>query len=205
MRRSNTGYCKLLLLTFNWLIPALIAAQENCQLSLNKNGIEIYRCKLDHSPYDGVLVKFEASGRVQDYLDLATDVTRFDQWHYRAVDPQLIQLNDDSSFVFHSKVDTPWPLDPRDMVQQLTVKGNHQHAQVLIVGKPDFIPEEDGYIRIPYISSRMDARQVSESIIQFSYYAEAHPGGDIPAWVVNLFSNVGPMQTFQKLRELLSR
>jgi hypothetical protein len=41
--------------------------------------------------------------------------------------------------------------------------------------------------------------------ISIVYIFDAEPGGSLPAWVVNMFTDKGPYESFKKLSELLKR
>ena len=41
--------------------------------------------------------------------------------------------------------------------------------------------------------------------ISIVYIFEVEPGGSLPAWVVNMFADKGPYETFKKLSDMLKR
>jgi hypothetical protein len=182
----------------------VLHAQDNCRLATIKDGISISRCKVAGIAYDAVLVEFEAQGSLDQYLELATNVSNFVDWHYRIDYAEKLKQENDSTLVYRSEIDTPWPLDPREMVVRIVASRTDNGGKVQMESVPDYIPMTNGLLRIPYSKTRMEVLQVSRDMLVFTYYAEVNPGGAIPAWVANLFALNGPYQTFRGLKELLS-
>jgi hypothetical protein len=45
----------------------------------------------------------------------------------------------------------------------------------------------------------------SSNSISIVYILEADPGGSVPAWMVNMFIDKGPFESFKKLSGLLKK
>jgi hypothetical protein len=179
--------------------------QSNCELTNVKDGISISRCKVEGSAYDGVYVEFESEGELEHYLRLATDAPNFVNWHYKIDKVEMIPDADIEGIVYRSEIDTPWPLTTREMIVQVEVEKADTAATVVTKSIPGYIPLRKAYLRIPYSYSKMEVQKLEGDSLKFSYYVEVDPGGNVPAWIVNMFSSQGPYHTFSRLKSILTK
>jgi len=70
---------------------------------------------------------------------------------------------------------------------------------------PGYTPEKSGMVRVPRSDISWYVTMPSEKTISIVYIFDAEPGGSLPAWVVNMFTDKGPYESFKKLSELLKR
>ena len=102
-------------------------------------------------------------------------------------------------------MDTPWPISHRDLVFHLKM-WQDSTSQVLYVSLeqlPDYIPEKEGIVRIPEAKSLLSVTPINENRVSVSYIIHVDPGGEVPAFIANLFAAQTPWQTFKNYRDRL--
>jgi hypothetical protein len=69
----------------------------------------------------------------------------------------------------------------------------------------DYIPEKGGKVRVTKSTISWYVTMPTAKTISIVYIFEVEPGGSLPAWVVNMFADKGPYETFKKLSDMLKR
>jgi hypothetical protein len=99
----------------------------------------------------------------------------------------------------------PWPLSNRDFVAHIRVSQD-KVTKVITVDAPavpGMVAPKEGIVRISHSKGLWTLKPLSPEKISIVYTLQVDPGGDIPAWVVNMFSAQGPLQSFRKMKEEL--
>jgi hypothetical protein len=79
----------------------------------------------------------------------------------------------------------------------------NRFLKITATGVPDFIPEKSGKVRVPRSSINWFVTMPSSTSLSIVYTFEADPGGSMPAWLVNMFADKGPYESFKKLSAIL--
>jgi len=190
----------LLLVLF---LPIIGVAQSNCELKKEKDNIRIYGCRANGSALDDILVEFEVNATIDKYLPIVLDVTRYHEWRYRELNHKLLKKISDFDLIYYAQISAPFPLSDRDLVLHLKINQDSltKILTVTIESMPDYIPPVKDIVRVPSSSTTLTFVPLSESRLKVRCYARVNPGGQIPAWVVNMFSTQGPYETFKNLNE----
>ena len=61
-------------------------------------------------------------------------------------------------------------------------------------------PVPKDLIKVPFSKGSWNVSQTSKNAIHVDYILELNPGGSLPAWVLNLFSSKGPLETFENIK-----
>jgi hypothetical protein len=67
----------------------------------------------------------------------------------------------------------------------------------------DYLPTTKNVVRVPASYSKMTLTPIGNSRLKVEYFIEVDPGGQMPAWVVNLVSTQAPYETFKNLMDRL--
>ncbi|MGH2552081.1 MAG: START domain-containing protein [Chitinophagaceae bacterium] len=188
-----------------YLLPC--PAQYNWKLEKQKDGISVYLSDIDGSSYKAVKVECTLTGTYTKLINLLTDVPKFNKWIYKNKASWLMKKNTAHDFIYYSETSMPWPLSNRDAIihlkmntdslpKFLSIKGN---------GEPDLFPEIPSKVRVPHYKAIWKVTMPSSNTIQINYFLEIDPGGNIPAWIANSFSDKGPYETFSNIAEQLKK
>ena len=97
----------------------------------------------------------------------------------------------------------PWPIDNRDFVVNVKVQQDAKTKVVTQVSTnmPTFIKKKDGHVRITQFQALWTLTPMKNGIVNCEYQLLVNPGGNIPAWLVNLAAVDGPFETTLNMRE----
>ena len=188
-------------------IPEIAFSQNNCLLKKDKDNIKVYSCKIAGTDFKAVRAEFELNASIEDYMAIVLDVDRYKEWHYRVVNPRILHKISDTELIYYTQIRSPWPVSNRDMILRLKLDINSETSvlTVIIESISDYLPTVDNVVRIPESYSKMTLTPTGKSKLKAEYYIQVDPGGQIPAWVVNLVSTQAPYETFKNLIERVER
>jgi len=107
----------------------------------------------------------------------------------------------------HMVLDVPWPLKDRDVAAVLTLLHDEEGRRLILTltGKPDLIPVDRRYVRVPSFDSSYTLRYGREGGVHVTLESTIDPGGNIPARLVNYGITGMPLSTLTNMRRMVSR
>jgi hypothetical protein len=92
-------------------------------------------------------------------------------------------------------------------VAHLTVTQNPDTKVVVIDGPavPGLVPIKNGIVRIYESLGKWTITPIGDDEIKVEYTLHVEPGGNLPAWIVNMFATEGPLHIFKKLKLQLQK
>jgi len=190
----------------------VLAAGQNAyagpewKLKRSEEGIKVYTANTEGSNFKSVKVECTVNARLSQLIAFLMDIDRQPSWVYGSKNAKLLRKTSPLDIAFHSEVEVPWPCSNRDYIAHITV---NQPAPNLVTidshSEPDMIPEETGKVRVRRSVAHWDITAPNAQQVNIVYTVEFDPAGSVPAWLINMFVVKGPFQSFQKLREGVSR
>ena len=111
------------------------------------------------------------------------DTSRFPEWVPYTRSARLLDSSD-QAFVYYVRSTTPWPMQDRDMVYEITRYDEADGSVRLdVVGLPDFYPEEQNVTRIREAAGEWRLLEEAE-VISVRYQLYVDPGR-VPAFAAN--------------------
>ena len=203
MKKTNTWYGLLL---FLFVLPFYTPQQdEGWVFKKNNDGIKIYTRESTDSNIKELKFTTTINSSMSNAIALLIDVETYTKWVYKCSQSiTLEEISNLESYCYYS-VDFPWPMSDRDMVVYSRV---HQDPETKVVvsssaGKPDFIPEKKGLVRIYDHFNQWIFKPVSPNKIEITYFLKSDPAGNIPAWAINLAIDQGPVKSMKRFINLL--
>ena len=189
------------------LILSLISldarSQEGCDLKKDADGIQVYLCDSDLSNFRTIIVELDMPATMSQYAAHVLAVENYKYWHYKSIEPYLLDKVSDTEIYYYSEVETPWPVDNRDLIFHLQMSQNSltKILTVKLTIMPDYIPHKDGVVRLPQGNAVLKVTPIDKNNVHIRYIIDLNPGGAIPAWVANMFAAKAPWQTYYDFRE----
>lgn len=171
-------------------------------LRKEKEGIRIYTAKMPNECYKAVRVECFMTARAEQLLALLLDIDNNHEWVYKTKSSRLLKTINAREIIYYAQMESPWPFSNRDIIAHLKIK--RESPKVITIesrAQPDFIPEEEDVVRIKSSKAQWTITNVKENLIKVEYVIQFDPGGNIPAWLINLFISDGPMESFKKMKE----
>jgi hypothetical protein len=104
-------------------------------------------------------------------------------------------------------LDVPWPFRDRDVVAGLTLLRDEEGQRLILTltGKPELIPVDRKYVRVPSFDSSYTLRYGRDDGVHVTFEATLDPGGNIPPRFANYGVAGMPLKTLANMRRLVSR
>ncbi len=202
---KKVGYLQIIafLTYFSWMG---LVQQKDCELRKSAEGIEVYTCKMADSKINSIQSTFSVSSSFGALSEALFDLKNFHKWQYKIVKTELLRSISKNEFIYRAELQTPWPVSNRDLILHVkmvpTSNSNEYHFSA--IGKPDFIPPREGFVRVPVSEAHWYIKVIGKTNIQIKHSILIDPGGSIPAWLMNLSLAEGPYETFKNLRTYLA-
>ncbi|HWK03407.1 MAG TPA: START domain-containing protein [Puia sp.] len=186
---------------------APIYGQENWKLKSDRDGIAIFLRSLPDSKFKAVKVECELAASLSQLVAVILDVNTGDQWVYSTKSSVLLKQVSPSELYYYSEVNIPWPASNRDFIAHLTAVQDPHSKVVTIYGPtvPYYVPVKNDIVRITQSEGKWVITPVGLHKIKVEYTLRVDPGGNIPAWLINLFAAKGPYESFKNLRGHLQK
>jgi hypothetical protein len=180
-------------------------SQYDWKLSKDKDGIKVYESETKTSNYKSIRVECVLQGTYDKLIALLNDVSRHKAWVYNNKISYILKRNSAYDLYYYTETNLPWPMSNRDAVIHLTMNRDSldRFLQITGTGLPNNIPEKSGKVRVPRTSVSWYVTKPTATTIKIVYTFDADPGGSLPSWLVNMFADKGPYESFKKLSEIL--
>lgn len=181
--------------------------QYNWKLSKEKDGIRVFQSDGQHSKFKSIKVECTLQGNYDKLMAVLNDVNHQKDWVYNSKNSAILKRISPGEFYYYTETYLPWPMTNRDAVVHMKMDKDslNRFLKVTAVSEPNFIPEKSGKVRVPRSDISWYVTMPAPQQISIVYIFEAEPGGSLPAWIVNMFTDKGPYESFKKLSELLKR
>ncbi|MEP7279037.1 MAG: START domain-containing protein, partial [Bacteroidota bacterium] len=181
--------------------------QSDWTLKQDKEGIKIYTKNMDASPLKAVKTVCTINASLASLTAVLIDIKGGIDWVYSTKKIVLLKQLSPMELLYYSEIEVPWPVSNRDFIVLLQVSQD-QKTRVVTVGglnKAGFLPEYKNIVRIQHSYSKWLITPLQNGQLKIEYVLEVDPGGNVPAWLINLFATKGPFETFKKLREQVKK
>ena len=182
-------------------------AQDDWKLKEQKDGMAIYTRIYPDSKFKAIKVEITLEARLSQIVALLLDVNSGTEWLYAAKTSTLLKQISPTELYYYSEVRLPWPMSNRDFVARLVATQDPATKVVTIDGPivTDYLPVKDGIVRVVKGDGKWVLTPVSGGRVGVVYTLRTDPGGDLPAWLFNLFATKGPTESFEKLKDQLKK
>jgi hypothetical protein len=183
-----------------------VCGQQDWKLKKEQDGILVYTATTPNSDFKSIKVECTIKARASQLVAFLMDVDRQRDWVYNNKNSQLIKKIASNEMIFYSEVSVPWPCTNRDYISHITVaQPNPALVTIDAHSEPDLLPVKDGKVRVKNSRAHWDVTRLSSELLKIVYTVQFDPSGSVPSWLTNMFVTKGPLETFQKLREGVSK
>ncbi len=194
-------------LTFFLLFLSFIKSysQDDCALRKDNKNIKVYLCESEFSPFKTIKVYFETEGTLEAYASGVINIANYKKWQSNIIQIDILKKISEREYIYYSEVDAPWPITNRDLIFHVKLSQNlaTKVLTVTLEQLPDYIPKNEGIIRIPSANSVLTVTPLNNHRLAVSYILQVDPGGDIPALLANIFAANTPWNTFNNFKNML--
>lgn len=182
-------------------------AQNDWKLKAQDDGIKVYMRSEPNTSFKSIKVNCEVVATASQFVALIMDIKNSVNWAYHTKSATVLKQVSPSELYYYSEVSVPWPAQNRDFISHITVKQNPQN-KVVVIDAPciaDYIPAKPGIVRVPKSAGKWVITPLNDKKLNIEYTLSLDPGGDVPAWLINMFAAEGPMKMFKSLKNELQK
>lgn len=167
--------------------------------------IEVYTRKVESSAYKQIKIVCRIKAPISEIVNALEDVNYHAVWVYETEESKIVNKRSYNDFDYYAKLNMPFPAKDRDIYITYNRKQDKENKIVDIVStaSPDIQPPKDKIVRIEDFKSTYKIKPLESGWTEVEYFMTADPGGSLPAWIVNLFTTKGPVQTMKSLIDLI--
>ena len=197
-----------LLLVLSFLVSAnLLYSQSDWKLQKSENGIKVYTRDLPDSNFDEIKTTTNFECSLSDLVALLTDIESHTSWIYQCKQSKLVKTISSTELYYYLETQVPWPASNRDGVVCFKFSQDSVTKIVTVASQnvPDVLPEFTGIVRVPKLVASWQFTPKADGTVDAEYQLNVNPGGDVPAWIVNMFSVEGPYESITNMKKLLAQ
>ena len=196
------------ILLIHFLLISILSTsfgQENCSLRKDQDGIKVYLCETEGSSFKTIKVQFEAKGTLKTYASGVLNMEGYKEWQNSILNIYMLARINELELIYYSEVDTPWPVSNRDLIFHLKMNQDSitKTLTVSLEQLPTYISPKEGIVRIPKAESILTLVPLDATYVKVNYTLNVNPGGEVPAFIANMFAAQTPWQTFSNFRDRL--
>ena len=178
-----------------------MAQAEDWKVAKQEDGIKVSLSEVPGSQYKAYQGVATIKASVAKLRSLQEDVAGACAWVHECKSQKVLKHEGDKTWTY-TQFNTPWPVTPRDSVLQITtVEGADGSLTRNLLGQPDYIPEEKGFVRVAQVEGFWKMVPKGPNETEVTYQVHTEPGGSVPSWLANKFVVDAPFNTLKALRE----
>jgi hypothetical protein len=127
----------------------------------------------------------------------------FDWWGPDFINVKVIGYQPNKYVQYYFVYDLPWPVTDRDLVVDARIKIDSVTGEYSVVSRPllKTVPEKPDLVRISKYWQKWTIKPLDKGNIKVTLEGFVDPGGNVPAWIYNMFTTEMPLRTMRLLRE----
>jgi len=143
-------------------------------------------------------------GTLDQFLSVLYDIEGLSSWGYNVKSASLIRREGDTVQVYYTEAKAPFPYKNRDGVYLNNFRWNAEERTLRVeIKMPEgLIPVKENLVRMEGYGSWV-VREKDNEELEITFQMQMDPGGNIPAWMANMFAGDTPYHTLQGLREAM--
>ena len=197
----------LLLLLFFAYNQLLVAQKGKWKLVENNKEMQVYTRMTDSSVFKELKITVNVPTSLSKIVAVLDDASIYTSWIYSCSKSYTIKQKEKGNFYYYVKLDFPWPLSDRDMVQHSIQTQDTSTLAIEINTRAvsNNIAIDEGVVRILQNDIKWQLIPISKNLTKVHYYVKSNPRGNLPAWLVNMAIDVGPKKSMQAMIKLAKK
>jgi hypothetical protein len=187
-----------------WATGDTLAQEADWKKVKEKDGIEIFNRKNDNSEFKEFVSRTVIDGTVNEFLAVLYDVEALRVWGYKIKEAELIRRDSESLQVYYAIAKAPFPYKNRDGVYLNRFRWDPLKRTLVVDIEllEDELAEKEDLVRMKG-HGFWRVKELSDDRIEVEFQMQMDPGGNIPAWLSNMFSGDTPYFTIKGLKNAM--
>ena len=196
------------LISMTMVISAGPLMAQEWKLMRNEDGIRAYARSIPGSKLLELKAITIIDAKMEVVGEVLRDVPSNTEWMADCSEARIVHLISRKEMIVHTTMDFPAPVSDRDLVVRslTTYLLDRARGIVTLTSVVDpAAPERSGVVRMTNFSGEYVLEYISRDKTGVIYSYRADPGGNIPTFLVNIFSRDGLYKTLTGLKRMSKR
>ncbi|WP_255038302.1 START domain-containing protein [Lacihabitans soyangensis] len=169
------------------------------------DGISIYHRKVGNGNLKDVKIETTFDSNLSTIVEALLDVPSFNKWIYKVEYSKTLRIIGPNQVEYHNRINMPWPAVDRDIVAINKISQNAVTKEVISEDVCNWkgLPLDKNFVRIKDFYAKWTLNVVNGGV-KGTYIFHSDPGGDLPAAMVNLFIDEGPLNSIKGLKKMIA-
>lgn len=180
---------------------------DDWNLTIDKKKIKVYTRTPENSTFKEIKIETIFYAPLEKLTAALDDASSYTTWVYKCTKSKKVKTLNKQEFYYYIESDLPFPLANRDLVIHSTkwIEKSQNTVYYFSTAMEEILPEEKGLVRINKYDSFWTIEELSKNKLSINYQCRTDPGGNLPAWLVNLAVTTGPLKTMQQLEQYIKK
>ncbi len=188
---------------FILVLSGFVIQQKPWDLTINKEGIQVYTRKTDSVSIKEYKVTMRVSAPIDSVLKKVLDIKNLKNWSYRIAESELVKKINDSTWIFYIHNDVEWPVKDRDHVSKVRLQKRNDVYCVLLTPYNNYVKRKEGVVRITRFRGVWTLKKLDLGHTQVTQQLYGDPESNIPSFFINMLIAKAPFYTFKNMRSQL--
>ncbi len=188
---------------FIFLMHNDLNAQIDWDLKTDKEGIKVWSRTDPNSKFNQLKLECKVEASLSSLVALLQDVPAYPEWVYHNKSAKILKKVSDREMYFYEQIQSPFGTSNRDFAGHVIISqdADSKRVHVSVKSVPEYVPEDKDFVRVPLSDETWTIVPINKNSSRIEYQLDINPGGSVPAWLVNSFSEKGPFESFHNLRK----
>jgi hypothetical protein len=192
-----------LILFINLIIGSWNLSAQEWEFKKEHDSIKVYTRNEENNPvksYRGELDLHTTMAKISKVLG---NTESFDWWDKNIHDITVLAFVPEHDIKYYLVYDLPWPVSDRDLCAEAKITYDSLTGKRTVRAIPleGVIPEKPDMVRIKNYWQEWSMQATAPGIVHVTLEGSVDPGGNIPAWLVNMVITDTPLNIMRKLRD----
>jgi hypothetical protein len=198
-------------LTFTFFllqISTLVFTQQNDWiLKRNSEDIQVYYRESSDSKIYELRMDYYVETSLSGVVKLLDDVPNYKNWVYKLAETSMVERINETDFYYYNRMDFPWPLSDRDLIgyNKLWQEPDTKIVRATVTSAHWKKQHLHDLVRVTTLEISWNLYPQKDGRVKIEYFLKSDPAGNLPAWVVNLAIDQGPIETVKNMQRELKK
>lgn len=193
-------------LFFPFIVMLLVTTSSLGQcwkLAKEKDGIHIYTSDEPNTNLKSFKGEADLKTTMHKLCACLGNLDNLNWWDDDIKQVDILHHERDKLIQYYIVYDSPWPVTDRDLCVQSHIIKNTAEGSMVVEAEPyaQGVPEVKDRVRIKDYWQRWTLQDLHNGSFHVTLEGFVDPGGNIPAWVYNMFITDTPFKVIRNLRE----
>lgn len=197
---------KLFLIFYIFIVNIFLlnhAKAQNWTFIKEVDGIKIFTQNEFGSSLKSYRGETDINASMEKVCALLGTAKNLDWWSEDVTNIKILEYKDQKFIQYYFIYDMPWPVTDRDLVVESIIKMDTATGIYTVSSKPLLkkIPVNTELVRINKYRQKWTVQPQGNGKVHVILEGLIDPGGNLPAWVLNMLITEMPLKTIRLLRE----